>query len=63
VSAADEEPEKVVSGGQVVAAGFPPVVLVATASNTYTKFLWEVVDVAAIATPSQILEAFMKETM
>lgn len=47
----------------MTAEGFPSVVLVATASNTYTKFLWEVVDAAVIATPSQIFTAFLKETM
>lgn len=63
VSAADQEPESLVKDGQVTAEGFPSVVLVATASNTYSKFLWEVLDAAAIATPSQIFQAFLKETM
>jgi len=39
------------------------VVLVPTATNTYSKFLWEVVDIAGVATPTGIFQAFMKETM
>lgn len=63
VSIVDEEPEKLVTDGQVTAEGYAKIILVATASNTYLKFLWEIVDVAAIATPSQIFSAFLKETM
>ena len=63
VSTVDEVPESIVKDGQVTATGFPPVVLVPTASNTFVKFAWSLADVAIIATPSQIFEAFLKETM
>ena len=63
VSTIDEEPVSIVKDGAVTAEGFPPVVLVATATNTFSKFLWEALDVAVIATPTQLFTAFMKETM
>lgn len=37
--------------------------LVQTSEGTLFKFLWATLDVAAIATPSLIFEAFLKETM
>lgn len=58
-----KEPESIIKDGVVAAAGFAPTVLVQTGSNTLYKFLWAAVDVAAIATPTQIVQAFLKETM
>jgi len=57
------EPESIIKDGVVTAAGFAPTVLVQTSSNTLYKFLWSTVDVAAIATPTEIFVAFLKETM
>lgn len=58
-----KEPESIIKDGQVAATGFAPIVLVQTGSNTLYKFLWSTLDVAAIATPTQIFQAFCKETM
>lgn len=41
-----------VSDGQVVAAGFPPITITVTSTNTLNNFLWAVVDLTAISTPS-----------